>query len=433
MEIRIKRIGWLIFLLLAFTPIIFWLPIRPISSRFVDWQTGLTSLGQLFGLIGMAMFSLNLVLSARLKFLEGLFGGLNRIYFNHHTFGAVAFILLLFHPLFLVIKYIPFSLRAAAEFFLPSDNLAMNFGIFGLLLMMFFLIITFYGHLAYQRWKFTHQFLGLAFFLGSLHVLLIESDVSRSVPLKSYMLVLVALGFAGIIYRTLFSRLLVRKYPYRVKAVRELNGAVLEIELSANGSTMDYRPGQFIFISFSQPGISSESHPFTVSSAPSEVNLRLTIKNLGDYTGNLKKLAAGSFAYIEGPFGKFSFLAADLKKQIWIAGGIGITPFLSMARSLENYTGYQIDLFYSVRTETEAIFLTELNMIVKKTGQLRVIPFFTDKQGYITAEQIQKLSGLAGREIFICGPLALMKNLKNQFDKLKISHGLVHSEEFSLQ
>lgn len=427
-----QRVGWFLFLLLALLPIIFWLPSRALSSRFVDWQTGLTSLGQIFGLIGMAMFSLNLLLSARLKFLEGMFDGLNRIYLNHHTFGATAFILLLFHPLLLVIKFIPLSLRAAAEFFLPSNNSAQNFGIYGLSLMMIILAITFYGRWAYQNWKFTHQFLGLAFFLGSLHVFFISSDVSLYFPLRVYMFSLIVLGLAGIIYRTLFSWLLVRKYPYRVKAIRKINSLVQEIELAAMDRALEYRPGQFIFINFLQQGLSREFHPFTISSAPAENNLRLTVKQLGDFTGELLALTEGASANIEGPFGKFSFLEVETKKQIWVAGGIGITPFLSMARSLKEYADYQIDLFYCVKTQSEAVFIEELNEIAGATGQLKVILFCADKQGYISAEQIEKYSGLVGKEIFVCGPPALMKSLKEQFSKLKIPRERVHSEEFAI-
>jgi predicted ferric reductase len=178
--------------------------------------------------------------------------------------------------------------------------------------------------------------------------------------------------------------------------------------------------------------MSKEPHPFTISSAPSENNLRLTVKHLGDFTGELGALTAGAGARIEGPFGKFSFLEVAEKKQIWVAGGIGITPFLSMARSLNTYTGYQIDLFYCVKTEAEAVFIDELKEVAGKSGQLRVIPFFSDKQGYISAEQIDKLSGLAGKEIFVCGPPALMKSLKEQFGKLNVPKASVHSEEFAI-
>jgi predicted ferric reductase len=426
------RYGWYVFMALALAPVFFWLAAQPLTSRLIDWQTTLTSVGQLLGLIGMAMFSLNLVLSARLKILEPYFDGLNRIYLNHHTFGATAFILLLFHPLLLVTKYIPISLTAAAEFFLPSGNSAVTYGIFGLSLMMVLLAITFYGKFPYQSWKSTHQYLGLAFFLASLHVFFITSDVSRALPLRVYMLTLVAFGLAGIIYRTLLSNLLVLKYRYQVKAVREVNNVVLEIELAPKGKTMAYRPGQFIFISFSQPGISGEYHPFTISSSPLETGLRLTVKHLGDFTGDLRALTAGSDARIEGPFGKFSFLEVELKRQIWVAGGIGITPFLSMARSLKKYSGYGVDLFYCVKTAAEAVFIGELEAIAKETGQLRVILFCADEKGYISAEQIDKTCGLAGKEIFVCGPAPLMKSLKDQFDGLKIPRWRVHSEEFAI-
>ncbi|MBI5465867.1 MAG: ferric reductase, partial [Candidatus Kerfeldbacteria bacterium] len=102
---RIKNnLGWLIIIFLSLLPIVFWYFLKPISTRFISSTTTLTSLGQITGLVGMAMFALTLILSARLKFLENYFGGLNRVYVAHHIFGSIAFILLLFHPLILAGK-----------------------------------------------------------------------------------------------------------------------------------------------------------------------------------------------------------------------------------------------------------------------------------------------------------------------------------------
>ncbi len=99
---RIKNnLGWVIFLALSLIPIVFWYLLKPINARFISLTTSLTSLGQITALVGMTMFSLTLILSARLKFLENYFGGLNRVYVTHHIFGSIAFILLLFHPLIL--------------------------------------------------------------------------------------------------------------------------------------------------------------------------------------------------------------------------------------------------------------------------------------------------------------------------------------------
>lgn len=427
-----NKLGAPAFIFLSIVPAIFWTMSAPLGFRFLGWQMVLTSLGQILGLVGMAMFSLNLVLAARLKFLEEYFGGLDRIYVKHHLFGGTALVLLLFHPLFLVAKLIPLSLREAALFFIPGRDLPRTYGILALLLLIALLTITFYGNWRYQRWKFSHKFLGLAFFSASLHVFFIPSDASRYLPLRAYMLALITFGLAAVIYRTLLGWVLVKKYPYQVRAVRQLNPEVVEIELAPGNGPMTHRSGQFMFVSFLQPGFSREYHPFTISSAPGEPALRLTIKNSGDWTAGLNRLKSGARARLEGPFGRFSFLEAESREQIWVAGGIGITPFLSMARSLSGRSDYRIVLFYSASTLGEAVFLDELSAIAESNPSFRLVPFVSSSQGRITAERIDQICNLSGKEIFICGPLNMMKDLKAQFKKFNVPSRLVHSEEFAL-
>jgi len=117
-----NNLGWVIFIVLSLVPVVFWYFLKPINARFVSLTTSLTSLGQITGLVGMAMFSLTLVLSARLKFLENYFGGLNKVYIAHHIFGSIAFILLLFHPLILAGKFIQVSIEARHYFCCPAET-----------------------------------------------------------------------------------------------------------------------------------------------------------------------------------------------------------------------------------------------------------------------------------------------------------------------
>jgi predicted ferric reductase len=134
----------------------------------------------------------------------------------------------------------------------------------------------------------------------------------------------------------------------------------------------------------------------------------------------------GTEAEIEGPFGKFSNPLQD-KAQIWIAGGIGITPFLSMARSLTG-SEPQIDLYYCFKEQSEAVFVEELHHLAKIHHNFRVIPFCSSTQGRIDVSFLEKESkGLNGKEIFICGPITMIHSLSSSLNK---QH--VHMEEFEL-
>jgi len=345
------------------------------------------SLGRVTGLVGLVLYALNLVYSTRLRFLEQLFGGLNRVYIAHHILGGLALILLSFHPVLLSMRYItkisltsPFlkgSFHQAALLLLPNgltpvnalfntrldnhaivlEQWALLFGIIAFWGMVVLLLVTFFIKIPYRIWIVMHRFLGAAFFFAGLHVLFITSDVSTHPALRNYILGFVALGLLAFTYKTLAGKILIRKHRYRVESVVTEGGNVTQVTMSPENLPMMYKSGQFLFIHFldaTPEGIGSEWHPFSISSGSSDANLRVSIKGLGDFTSKLGALKPGTMAEVEGAYGKFTYSNYHNLNQIWIAGGIGIAPFVSMARSLPA-SGFRIDLYYSVKTTSEII------------------------------------------------------------------------------
>ncbi len=438
---RKASLGLLLVISLSLLPVIRWAMLQPLSGRFASISSTLLSFGQIAGLAGMAMFALVLVLSARLKFLEDFFGGLNGVYYAHHLFGAVSFILLLFHPVTLAGSYAVFSLKSAAILLIPFNDWPTTFGITALLLMIVFLVLTFFVKLEYQKWNLTHKFLGLAFFFAGLHAFLIPSDVSRDFLLRAYILGLAGVGLAAYTYWTLLSRWLAKKSAYTVRSVSRLGDAVIEVEMTPDNESeaLKHAPGQFVFVSFAQAGISPESHPFSVTSAPGGSSLTIGVKALGDYTNALPNLSAGTKARVQGPFGRFTPQNAEQgKKQLWIAGGIGVTPFISMARNLDNPStagesggSRDIDFYYCANNRDEAVYLDELQKISSRHANLKVITQWAGTQGYLNAAAVEKTSGAAAdKEIFICGPPGMMKSLKSQFRKQGTPAAQIHTEDF---
>ncbi|KKS46516.1 hypothetical protein A3J20_05145 [Candidatus Gottesmanbacteria bacterium RIFCSPLOWO2_02_FULL_42_29] len=432
MKMKVISKGYLIIVILALLPVARWLVIIPLKYRFSNFYNSATSIGQLMSLPGMVLFSLNLILGSRWKFLEDLFGGMNRVYIAHHLIGGLTLILLIFHPLFLGLSFLTVSLNRAALFFLPGENWAINLGIGALLLLMALLILTFYVELPYEIWRFTHKFLGIAFFLGSLHALFIESDISRDTILRNYFMVIIAAGTGAYVFRSLLGKFFIPRHRYLLKKINPLPGQITELEMEPVKESMSYLPGQFIFVNFISAKVKNEKHPFSITSPPSERELKLTVKSLGDFTGNLKLLDTGDAAEIEGPYGRFSYLNFTNRNQIWVAGGIGITPFLSMARTLYRLD-FSICLFYSAAEQSEAVFLEELLGIAAQNPNFVVYTIFTKTQGRLSAEIIQATVGdLANFEIFICGPPPMMISLKRQLKRLGVSKDRIHSEEFQL-
>lgn len=428
-----KSAGWLAVIVLAFFPVIRWAIISPLSYRFLNLAETMTSFGQIAGLLGMSLFSVNLILSSRLKFLDKYFYGLDKVYNQHHIIGAISFCLLLFHPLFLVVQYAQFSLRSAALFFLPLSSQAVNFGIYSLFLMIVLMIFTFYIKLKYQQWKFFHKFMVVTFMFSVVHVFFVSSDISRDNILRIYVLGLAVIGLVAGFWRAFLIKKINNNFEYEIVRVAMLKPDVVEIEMAPKGKAMEFEAGQFVFMSFSSKAVEPEAHPFSISSAPEENNLRVTVKALGDFTGEMKNLKIGDKVSVEGPFGKFSYQEVSDKNQIWIAGGVGITPFLSMAKSLKG-NNYKIDLYYSVKSKEEIIAKEELEDIALSRKNFRVIFWCVDEKGYLSASEISKISGdLENKDIFLCGPPAFMESLRGQFINLKADKDRIHWEKFNFK
>lgn len=446
--------GLVLIYVITLVPIIFWLIINPLSEIVSSPQSFFYALGRLLGIVGFVLFAINMVLSVRARWLEDMLGGLNKVYKVHHYIGGLSLSFILFHPLFTALHNFFLddlkSIQEVANSLLPKSidfslpintlqqNAAFNAGILALVSMTILIIITFYVKLPYQIWLFTHKFLGVAFLLAAIHTLMISSDVSRNEFLFIYMFVLTVAGLAAYSYRTILGNVVVRRSTYEVTGVQDMGANNYMIELKASGKhKVDFQPGQFVFLRFKKDDnllISGEAHPFSMASSPKEDSLRFYIKALGDYTATLDKLEVGQTAEIEGAFGKFSYTNFPNKSQVWIAGGIGVTPFLSMARSL-SANAPKIDMFYSVKSKTELLDQAALkDFLPEHFSNFKYYPYVFDEQkSFLTAEKIAaKVGDLKDKEIFICGPGSMMKSLRQQFRQMGVQNRKIHSEEFDL-
>jgi len=431
MDILKKKTGMIMVTVLSLIPVLLWVFAEPVASRFSSLNQFFLSLGQVSGLVGTVLFALTLILSARLKILERFFGGLNQVYERHSQLGQLALILILFHPLLLLPQYSA-SWNDAMAFFLLSTNWAQNWGILSLGLMIVLITLTLYLRPRYDLWKWTHKLLGLAFFLGALHVWMVPSNTFRFLPLRVYVLGLSVIGLGAFLYRTVFSCFLVKKLRYAVSDIQKLNETITEISLKPLGALLAFKAGQFLFIQFPGSALGSEAHPFSIVSGPDESILRLGVKTLGDYTSSLDELKVGDIALIEGPYGNFTMDHTNYKNQIWVAGGIGITPLISLANFLPQGQGYNIDLFYCVKNENESAYIRNLEILSQANPFFKVHLFCSEQNGRIDADYIQNVSKfLSNKDILICAPLPMIRSLKQQFAEKDIPESLIHSEEFN--
>ena len=436
-------------------PVVLWLGAAPLEGRFAGSYLTLTSVAVALAFAGTAAFALNLVLGARLRFVEALFGGLDRMYAAHRATGKVAFVLLLGHVVLILASRGTISGSAALDLLGPGAGWTVFAGVLAFGAMTVAIALTLFVRLGHEVFVYVQRSFGFAFLLATYHVFTTSGAKDDSTALEVTMVALATAGLAAFAYRSLLGNVLVRRRGYRVTGVSQLDEYVTEIAMEPVGKPLAYDPGQFVFVSFRsdalrtelhpfelsvkrqvlsfRPGeVVNQFHPFSITSAPNEPKLRITVKAVGDYTSALRRLEEGADAVVEGPYGSFSHRSVTSERQVWLAGGIGVTPFLSMARSLRRGSGPAVDFYYCVEHEEEAHFLDELEAIARHRDDFRLTVVPRDRDGFLTGERLAKESAkLADSDVLICGPPAMIENLRSQLVAVGVGADRIRAEEFA--
>jgi len=290
----------------------------------------------------------------------------------------------------------------------------------------------------YQRWFTLHRLTGLFVIAGLIHGFLVDPVLQHSTVLLVWYLAVAAIGTAAYLYRELlhpFFRHL-WQHNYTVEAVNRLNQKTVEVILTPVAQPVPFVAGQFVFVRFGG-GHGWERHPFTISSAPQEPLLHLSIKGLGDETQRLiDTLHPGVPARVGMAFGMFDYRSGG-HQQVWIAGGIGITPFRSWIRAFppEQPLEFDIDLYYTVRTEDEALFLDEISTAAAHYPTFRPHLTYSKREGFLTMEQIAAScrGPLAEREVYMCGPSRMIQNFQRAFRTRGVPSYRIHYEYFNFR
>lgn len=388
-------------------------------------------LGEIVGSTSMVLFACTLVLAARPRFLEPYFGGLDRMYVTHRDVSTFAFLLICTHPFFVPIQLFP-----------PMPG-----GIIGIIMFLGLLvevllalgqrvpIIGTYTQFSYHRWRKVHRFVGIFFVLIFGHVILVDSVLQHLPYVFGYFTAFYLLGTGAYLYKEFIVGRVRKHFSYRVTDIIKLNGTTSQVTMSPQKNKMSFHAGQFLFVSFDSDAILGEPHPFTISSAPSADDLRLTIKASGDYTRHLQTgLKAGAGATLEGAYGRMNY-KRGAREQIWIAGGIGVTPFASWVRDFGATLDREIDFFYGVRSRDEALFVDEFEAAAQKFPNFRFHLNLSGRDGSLTIDKILDAVGStpSGRDVYICGPISMAYAFEEQFLKAGVPDAQIHYEEFNFR
>jgi len=439
--IRKRNIGSLLVWSSALLPLLLWLLTESAEPRGRGFYAslGLVNAGQAAGLVGMAMLSIAFVLSSRARFLEDYFGGLDKMYRLHHQLGQTAFVLLLVHPVVHALRFIPDRYSKTLLFLFPThEGLAVNLGAYAFWVLVLLMVLTLFVTIPYDKWKLSHKFLGLVLIMGTIHMLTVQSTrghpvaVMENAILRYYMFGLAALSLVFFCYKLIALPLLSRRHMYTVEAVSRLSNEVLQIELSPRHRRVTFMPGQFVFVTFYQVGLSREAHPFTICTVPDRRDIALTVKALGDFTTALyRRLLSGATAKVEGPYGRFDYRMGS-PRQIWIAAGVGVTPFLSWARRIEQMQDntYQVRFYYCVHSRSDAVHYEEFERIAALKGNLQIALVCSEQRGHLRAADIGELEEM---DIFMCGPKSFTADLQSQFLRLGVPGDRIHFEDFEFR
>lgn len=395
-----------------------------------DTSDPIYELGTSLGFWGFLLFGLNFVLATRWRWVERLVGGLDRVYTLHGLMGRWTMVLIVLHLAVLTIQALP-DWSLATTYIVPGLDLSYSLGGAGTLLLALLVAATLWARWSYELWLASHRWMGLPYLLGGAHAIVAQGDW--------YLWLMTIAGGYAWAYSAFLYRRLGPRYAGIVGEVRSL-GAITELTIRLD-RPHHCTPGQFVFLEVtrSAAGLPAERHPFSVSAILDAATLRLSVKRLGDFTAHLADLTIGDRVAVYGGYGMFGVRALASGDALWVAGGIGVTPFLSLLRHIAAHGspgGGQITMVWSVREAEEAVYLAEIQALAGAIPGLRVHLHVTTTNGRLTGDQLAALlvpTALDGAHILLCGPLPMMRALAGQLTATGARPSRIISEEFSLR
>jgi predicted ferric reductase len=384
------------------------------------------SLGIVVGWVGCGLLLASLLLMLREARLARGLGGLERMYRWHHWAGMAAYVLLLAHPLLLAADAWPNNRQLAWQSLSPFEQgWPVWLGWLSLLLLMAGLAVTFEKRIPYRTWRWLHVGLGLAVLCGLLHLVLLGIDE------PVWPILGLAAFFLG--WRIVREDFGLAARPYIVQSAKAVAQEMVEISLKPLAEAVNVTPGQFVLVAFfAGPTFRGcgEFHPFTVSAVGASGEILVGVKALGDCTRNIQSIEPGVMARVHGAFGNF-LADRPSSPQLWVAGGIGITPFLAQLRA--GQLKQRTLLLYLYRAEADAAFLEEIRAMAANNPNFSVQTIATGKDVPDLNIILPDAAALAQHDCYLCGPPGMVAGLRRSLRDRGITPRHIHFENFEFR
>jgi predicted ferric reductase len=400
--------------------------------------------GVALGFVGLAMMSLQAVLTARFSTVSMALGQDTLLQF-HRQAGIVAFLLVMAHPVILLAAD-----SSNWDFLDPRTNILRAPALWVVIVAFPVLIVTSLWRqqlrISYEWWRLGHGVLAvLVVLIGLVHITRVDYYLAN--PWKRALWL--ALGTASILsvaYVRLVKPWRLRRHPHRIAAVEPLARGTWRVRVEpVSGSTMHFQPGQFAFLTIADSPFSLDQHPFSLaSSADDHHHLEFAIKELGDFTSTIGDVSTGATAFVDGPYGGLTLDTRRSAGLFAVCGGIGISPVIAMVRTLAaRAERVPAVVVYANNRREEAAYADELDSLAAEMGDdLQVVHVLADppegwtgEQGLVTPELLGRLlpdSGSAQWQYVVCGPPPMMEAVEQALLDLDIPLGRIDSERFDI-
>lgn len=413
-------------------------PVVLLAATFVGWFAFADAIGDegdnvafglFIGAVSILLMAWSNLLATRLSLLESFFGGLDRMYRWHRWFGALSVAAMWLH--IQTIDEVKGIRGASEDIADAAEDLAGT----GETLLYILVIVSLIRWVPYRWWRQSHKLMIVPFVFASWHFHTATKPYANSSLWGRWFQGLMILGIVAWAYRVLWRDGIARGRRYEVADV-QVGAQVTTLELAPLGRPMRHRLGQFAFIRVGT-GRLSEPHPFTIASHPQDRRLRFHVKDLGDWSSRLgAAVEPGLVVRVEGPYGRLHVLPRAARADVpvvWIAGGVGITPFLGAAADDDRIRNEPPHLFYAVRSRETAVGLEELQE-AHAAGRIVLHLHVSSEGNRLTVDHVRDELGdarLVDAHVVMCGPDSLILQMRRGLRALGARH--VHVEGFDIR
>jgi predicted ferric reductase len=400
------------------------------------------------GLVAVSAIIGTVIVSSRLRSLtSGL--GIEKLLAVHRWLGLVVVGLVLAHVAAVVIAN-PSRIKNLDLLHASPDMRAATGATIALLLLAVTALLRRRLRLPYRVWRIVHVLLAAATVAGgAVHVLLLDNLVHDDRMRIWFTAITVALVVV-LLLRWVLRPLLAGRPGFRVREVRRESGDVSTLVLaptrgrpSTRRRPLDFAPGQFAWLRLRRWGLFGD-HPFTIASGTrDDGTIEFTVRHLGDYTRTLGRLSPAARVFLDGPHGSFSVDHTRATGLVLLAGGVGITPMMSMLRTLADRGDRRPHrLLVSGSCPDDILFTDELDDLQERL-HLTVVPTLTQPHpgwtgttGRIDARMLATvLPGPFRRnqlDYFLCGSGPFVGGVASALDEIGIPRQRVHTEQFDV-